>query len=311
MTGASLGSDASVNAVGTVIGLASAGLMFVSEKMWYGEPLFQFEVKRAFYNALNNVAAQCGEPKAIHVNLVLPKKSQEPDIKSLMRYIAMLANEKTVEIAGGDTEVTENVLSPMVHFTAMGQYLPKRFDDEKTIAEAGDSIVIAGYTAASGTAAMVYLLWEELSGWFQESYLKKALELEEYMDQTHAAVSACRLGVRIMHDLSRGGIQSALWELSQKTGRGVEAILDHIPIRQETIELCERYRLNPYRLLSNGAMLMVTKDGEALSRYLQQEGIRAAVIGRLTDDHDKVLLKNDEKHYIEPPKGDQLYELLG
>lgn len=305
IAGASLGGDASVTASGTVIGNASAGLMFSAESSWFGSEVFKFDVKRAFYNAINNVAAQCGSPKAVMVSLMLPKKSQEQDIKELMRFIAGLCKEENIEIAGGDTEVTDNVKSPIVNFSAFGEYI-----SAGSAAREERDIVLAGDIAMSGTAAIAYLKYDELCGRFQKSYIEKALNTKDCMNSTKASVLAAKYGVRLMHDLSRGGICSGLWELAEKTGKGVMADLDSIPVRQETIEVCERYHLNPYKLISNGAVLMVTQNGIDLCNYLAQNDINAAVIGRLTENNDKVLVKNEEKRYIEPPKGDELYKIL-
>lgn len=301
--GAAPGGDASVTINGTVIASASAGLMFDRERL-------RFDIKRALNNALNNVASECGSPKAVMVNLVLPKKTQEQDIKELMRYISGLCADMNIEIAGGDTEVTENVCSEIVNFTVFGQYIPHVYAAAGDIAKSGMDIVMAGEIALSGTAALAHLKYDELAERFQKSYIDKAFQCEECMSIVKAAATACEYGVRIMHDLSRGGIYSALWELAEKTGKGVEVILDDIPVRQETIELSEIYTINPYKLLSNGALLMVCDNGAELVEKLWSEQIHAAVIGTLTDNNDKVILKNEEKRYIEPPRGDQIYLLL-
>ena len=46
-------------------------------------------------------------------------------------------------------------------------------------------------------------------------------------------------GVRAMHDVTTGGIFGALWELAEASGVGLEIELKKIPIRQETVEICE------------------------------------------------------------------------
>lgn len=301
--GAAPGGDASVTINGTVIASASAGLMFDRERL-------RFDIKRAVINAINNVASECGSPKGVIVNLVLPKKTQEQDIKELMRYISGLCAEMNIEVAGGDTEVTDNITSEIINFTAFGEYIPDMYVSVNEIAKSGMDIVMAGEIALSGTAALAYLKYDELIRRFQKSYIDKALLCEECMSIVKAAEAACGYGVRIMHDLSRGGIYSALWELSEKTGKGVEVMMDDIPVRQETIELSEIYTINPYKLLSNGALLMVCDNGAELAEKLMEKEIHAAVIGKLTDNNDKVILKNEEKRYIEPPRGDQIYLLL-
>lgn len=301
--GAAPGGDASVTMDGTVIAQASAGLMFDREHL-------QFDIKRAVCNALNNVAAECGSPKGIIVNLVLPKKTQEQDIKELMRCISGLCAEMNIEVAGGDTEVTDHVNTEIINFTAFGQYMPKQYIPAKDTARAGMDIVMAGEIALSGTAAIAHLKYDELIQRFQKSYIEKAFQCGECMSVVKAAEIACESGVRVMHDLSRGGIYSALWELSEKTNKGVEVMMNDILVRQETIELTEIYTMNPYKLLSNGAILMIHENGAELTEKLISNGICASVIGRLTDNNDKVILKNEEKRYIEPPRGDQIYLLL-
>lgn len=61
-----------------------------------------------------------------------------------------------------------------------------------------------------------------------------------------------------MHDLSQGGIFTALWEMAERAGVGLEVDLKRIPVKQETIELCEYFDINPYNLYSAGALLIGT-----------------------------------------------------
>lgn len=304
MSGALPGGNASISIDGTVIASATAGLMF-------GEEMLFFDIKRALANAVNNVAVAGGRPKAVNINLVLPKKTQEQDIKTYMRYISGLCKEMNIEIAGGDTEVTYNVNTPIIVFNAYGDYIYDKYEKSTDIAKPGMDILMVGDIAVSGTSAIVHLKYEELLKRFQTSYINLALKNEEAMDISKEAVAiAEKFGIKIMHDLSRGGIYSAIWQLSEKTGTGVEIYMDKIPVRQETIEVCELFNINPYKLISNGAFFMVSENGEKLAGDLQNEGIYAKIVGKLRDDNDKVILKGEEKRYIEPPRGDEVYLLL-
>ena len=49
--------------------------------------------------------------------------------------------------------------------------------------------------------------------------------------------------------------------MGQCSGVGLEIDLKKIPIRQETIEICEFFDLNPYKLLSGGSLLLAAADG--------------------------------------------------
>ena len=113
-----------------------------------------------------------------------------------------------------------------------------------------------------------------------------------------------------MHDVAGGGIYGALWELGERYQVGLEVQLKKIPIKQETVEVCEFFELNPYELRSDGALLMVTDNGEQLVNKLAQEGIFAQVIGRITSDNDKVIVNDDERRFLEPPRKEQIITQL-
>ncbi|MDE7259966.1 MAG: hydrogenase maturation factor, partial [Lachnospiraceae bacterium] len=121
------------------------------------------------------------------------------------------------------------------------------------------------------------------------------------------AATAVKSGVCGMHDVSRGGIFGALWEMAQRAGVGLEIDLKKIPVKQETIEICEFYGLNPYELLSGGSLIMTAEDGAALVTVLAGEGIPAVVVGRTTDGNDRVIYNEEEKRYLDKPKEDQIY----
>lgn len=116
-------------------------------------------------------------------------------------------------------------------------------------------------------------------------------------------------GVHAMHDVTEGGIFGALWEMGAASGVGIVADLDKIPIRQETIELCEVFDINPYLLISSGCMLIGCENGNLLVERLQDAGIPAAVIGRATEGNDRVIRSGEETRFLEPAGSDELYKI--
>ena len=94
--------------------------------------------------------------------------------------------------------------------------------------------------------------------------------------------------------------------MANGAGVGLEIDLKKLPVRQETIELCEFFDLNPYELSSGGCLLMTAEDGNGLVDALKKEGIPAVVVGKTTDGNDRVLFNEEERRFLEPPKTDQL-----
>ena len=108
----------------------------------------------------------------------------------------------------------------------------------------------------------------------------------------------------------KGGIFGALWEMASASGVGLEIDLKRIPVRQETIEVCEVFDINPYMLISSGAMLIGTPHGSCLIEKLKRAGIHGAVVGCATAGKDRVVLNGEERRFLEPPKTDELFRVL-
>ena len=99
--------------------------------------------------------------------------------------------------------------------------------------------------------------------------------------------------------------------MSGRAGCGLKVDLKAIPIRQETVEICEFFEVNPYQLLSGGALLFTTDDGEKLVDALMEEGIPAAVVGFLQEGNDKIIVNNDETRFLDMPQADEIHKVLG
>ena len=145
---------------------------------------------------------------------------------------------------------------------------------------------------------------------YSQPFIDKAKELDRYISVLSEAATAVKSGVAAMHDVTEGGIFGALWEIAEASGVGLEIDLKKIPLKQETVEICEFFGINPYELISSGSMLMAAEDGNGLVMELEKAGIPAVVIGKATDSNDRVLLNEDERRFLEPPKTDELYKAL-
>ena len=96
--------------------------------------------------------------------------------------------------------------------------------------------------------------------------------------------------------------------LCERLSCGMDADIHLIPIRQETIEICEALNRNPYRLYGTGGLLAVVRNGEAILRKLKKEGFEAAVIGKLTKGPGRYIRNRDITRCLEKPQCDALFE---
>lgn len=173
----------------------------------------------------------------------------------------------------------------------------------------GQDLVVAGYAGLAGTLEIIRRKEQELRQWFSEDYLSRILEqnpavLHKDLEQWK------RYGATECEPAGQGGIFKALWDLSGAYMRGIRFSLKKIPVKQETIEICERYDLNPYRLLSTGSFLLTAQNGGDLVYELKSRGIDAVVIGKVTGDIKRLIDHGDTVGFLDRPTEDELKKII-
>ena len=259
--------------------------------------------------AANNLAASGAVPLSVSLSLTLPEDTEETALKELMKQAGKCCKELAIQITGGHTEVSRSVKTPVVTATVIGKA------KEEFAGSAGGTgadhldVVISKWIGFEGTSIIAREKEEELSQRYPIRLIHDAQEMDGYLSVASEAAIALKSGVYTMHDARSGGIFGALWEISRKIGVGLYIDLKKIPVKQETIEICEFYHLNPYALLSGGTLVMLTSDGRGLVRALETEGIPAVIVGNTNKGNDKVIVSKDETRYLEPAGPDEILKI--
>lgn len=258
---------------------------------------------------VNDLASAGAEPVGIMLTVLLPERMSEQKLRLLMEQAETACKKANVQIMGGHTEVTKAVCQPLLSVVGVG-----KAKKGKLISTAGAmpgmDIIITKWVGIEGTAIIAKEKEEELLTHFAQPFIDKAKAFDKMLSVLPEAAVATRHGVAAMHDVTEGGIFGALWELAEASGVGLEIDLRKIPIRQETVEICEFFEINPYGLISSGCMLMAADDGNTIVRELEKEGIHAVVAGKATCGNGRVLYTAEERRYLEPPKSDELYKVV-
>ena len=115
-----------------------------------------------------------------------------------------------------------------------------------------------------------------------EAELRACARLLEHVSVVpEARIAIGFAGVRALHDVTEGGLATALRELAAATGRGVVVRREQIPVLPETRRLCDLLGADPLGLIGSGSLLVCCRPEEsaALLAALRAAGIAAAVIG--------------------------------
>lgn len=266
--------------------------------------------------AVNNLAAGGTECFAVMVCLVLPAESEEVLLQELMKQIENTCAGFGIQIAGGHTEISSGVRNPVITVTALGKPItdetgkPLRVHAlQKGASTTRLDIVMTKWIGLEGTLILAKEKEKDLLARYPLPLIKAAQGFEKYLPILPEAATALKSGVYTMHDLRNGGVFGGLWELSRSMGVGLSIDLKKIPVKQETIEICEFFDLNPYELLSGGSLLIATSDGEELVERIKEAGVFAAVIGQTTDNNDKIIRNEEEVRFLEPAKPDEILKV--
>lgn len=169
----------------------------------------------------------------------------------------------------------------------------------------GQDIVMTGFIALEGTARLAKEQRERLLKTLPEELLDEAEGFLKYLTRVPEAAVAIQHGATAMLTVGDGGIMTALWKLAGYSGTGMRVGMREIPVKQETIEICEVLEVNPYHLLSGGCALLTADNGHRLCADLKELGYAAAVIGHITADNDKAIINGDSLGFINRPQTDE------
>lgn len=257
----------------------------------------------------NDIASAGAEPVGIMISALFPESVTEEEIRHIMQQAEETCAGLHIQICGGHTEVTKAVNQPVLTVSGIGK-VKKRNIIRTGSAKPGQDVVVSKWIGLEGTSILAKEKEALLLRKFPAYLVKEAKEFDRFLSVVPEAATAVKSGVRAMHDVTEGGIFGALWELAESSGVGLEIDLKKIPVKQETIEICNYLDVNPYELISSGAMLMTADNGHDLVRALEKEEIPASVIGKVTDSNDRVVVNEEERRFLEPPGTDALYKAL-
>lgn len=267
-------------------------------------------MRRIFQKCANNLATAGAEPVAAELVIFLPETVEEPELKALMSEAEGIAAELNIQIIGGQTRVSSAVRQPLATVTGYGirKTGAVQMDVRKKLA--GQDIIITKWIGLEGTADLAARNQEGLLTRYPAYLVEEAAAFDRYYSILPEAATAVKSGGCTMHDASEGGIFAGLWEMAEGAGVGLTIDMKKLPLRQETVEVCEFCNVNPYELRSGGSLIIASPEGPAVVEALQAEGIPATIVGRFTDSNDRLILNEDETRYMDRPQRDEIYKNL-
>ena len=262
----------------------------------------EFYVQRS----INSICEKGGVPKSLQLSITIPLEFEEKEVNRMIKNFRKSADSHNVEINQCNVYrgATEGPIINIFMIGTTGNLL--KSDSIKP----GMDVIMAGTLAIGGTSVIAERYKDKLAGKFSRKLISECLELKDYTSTEKASAIAIDAGAVYMHAVSEGGLFSGLWEVASCVDKGIQVDINKIPIWQQVIEIAEFMDINPYLLEGSGSLLIVSPDGYKIEESLNANGIYGEVIGKITDNKNRVVINGDETRYLEPPRGDEIYKFI-
>jgi len=230
----------------------------------------------------NDIAASGAEPKWFMMTLLMPAGSSASEAVNIILEADEYCKKFDVSLCGGHTEFTDAVNRPVVSGTMIGTVRKGNFK-KKNMMKEGDLVLMTRTAGVEGTA-LIALNFEEklLAAGIDPGVIKQGKEWAECISVMKEAEIAVRYkGVTAMHDVTEGGIATALDEFSAAGGHRLKIDKEAIPVADETEEFCSVLGLDPLGLIGSGALLIAIDKSEAadLTSEIEAFGTRCSIVG--------------------------------
>ncbi len=280
VVGPAVGEDCAVVEIGGRLLVAKSDpITFATERVgWYAVQV----------NA-NDVACSGAEPRWFLPTVLIPVNFEADDVRQLFGEISSACRELGVAIIGGHSEVTLGIDRPIVAGTMLGDLADRGQMVTTSGARDGDSIVLTTGIAIEGTAILAGECGQDLraAGLDPATIERAAGYVSQPGISVVAAARALRESVELhsLHDVTEGGIVTALREIAAASDLGVVFEAESTPVLPECEEICSALGIDPLGLLGSGALLatMPSIDAPRALRALDRIGITGWEIGQMIE----------------------------
>jgi len=235
-----------------------------------------------------NDVACCGAiPRWFLATVLLPEGASEELAATVFAQIRAAADELSVTVVGGHTEVTIGLQRPLVVGQMMGLVAPQDLITTGG-AKPGDDLILTKAIALEGTAILAAEKSCDLKDLLSSVEINDctSLTITPGISVVDDALTARNTGgVHALHDPTEGGLATGLAELAEASKVGLLVVESSIPKVPHCADICAHFGLDVMGLIASGALLMANAPSHTrtIVDALSEKGIPATVIGSVTD----------------------------
>ncbi|MDZ7740123.1 MAG: hydrogenase expression/formation protein HypE [Bacteroidales bacterium] len=240
-------------------------------------------------NGTVNDLVSCGaNPLYLSLSLILEEGLLISELVRVISSMAEAARRAGVSIVTGDTKVVEKGKADkiFINTAGIGSLTANRSISPYRCTE-GDAIIITGTIADHGIS--ILSTREGLN--FESPVFSDCAPMNEIADLIFSVTE----DIHVLRDPTRGGVASALNEISSSSGKGITIDEASLPITEQVKGACEIMGMDPLYLANEGKLLVFLpeKHADSVLKAVRSHplGREASVIGRVSGGKPAVKMK--------------------
>lgn len=276
-----------------------------------------FVTSRAGFYALhinaNDVASMGAKPLWFQAAILCPVGTLESKVRELFAQIDQAAKGMGIAVVGGHTEVTPAVGRVIIVGSMQGLVPKDRLITSSGI-KPGDTIVMTKFAGLEGTGVLLQERPKEARKLLGDKGFKKAEALLDKLGISivDEALLASEVGVHAMHDVTEGGVATALHELAIASRVRIQLRPGSVPVLEATRALCQHFKIDPLGLLGSGALLIALpkESWPKLKKAFDEKGFSCTPIGEAMEGYGVVSSDGQRTDPVPLYEQDELTKVL-
>ncbi len=237
----------------------------------------------AVNGTVNDVAMCGGIPKFLSLSFILEEGLKMDTFSTILQGVQNACLAAGVQIVTGDTKVVEKGKGDQVFIntTGLGPVHTKA-NIHMSRVRPGDVVITSGLVATHGIAIMS--VREGLE--FETVLLSDTTNLNGLVMEL---LDAFGEDIHFFRDPTRGGVASALNEVTKSIKVGIDLDQRSIPMEEGVEGACEMLGLDPLYVANEGILITIVQreKSDAILHLMRshEKGKNASIIGEVTEEH--------------------------
>lgn len=227
---------------------------------------------------VNDLSVSGARPYAISLSFIIEEGLEVEVLKKILLSIKKSLKEAGINVVTGDTKVVEKGKVDKIFINTSGiGFFDSDLDFSYKNVRDGDLIIINGEIASHGIAVLN-----------ARNNLGLVGDIKSDVAPLNSLISSFKdiKGIRCMKDLTRGGLITAINEISEACGYGAEIDEKSVPINRSVKSACDMLGIDPFYVANEGKIVVIA-DRKASDKIISvmkkhKYGKKSAIVGRFT-----------------------------